>query len=178
MVSSANFVYVPLLLCLVNVVHLTNLDCLQGKGEDQTNRGRQYLTEEYFPAERRDQWIWRGKKVIAECQSHNDYQESVRWLIDFVQTYTKHGTAMAGSANNNAKDAGAHDAAEKAFKTTAQVLDRFADGKSVENLLWKPIKQILEDAQKDEELRNWINEFGDYVKDVSALCSFVPIGRC
>jgi hypothetical protein len=28
------------------------------------NRGKQFLTEEYFPEERRDQFIYRGKKVI------------------------------------------------------------------------------------------------------------------
>jgi Family of unknown function (DUF5923) len=27
------------------------------------NRGKQFLTEEYFPEERRDQFIYRGKKV-------------------------------------------------------------------------------------------------------------------
>jgi hypothetical protein len=28
------------------------------------NRGKQFLTEEYFPEERRDQFIYRGKKVL------------------------------------------------------------------------------------------------------------------
>ena len=26
-------------------------------------RGKKFLTEDYFPKERREQWIWRGKKV-------------------------------------------------------------------------------------------------------------------
>ena len=80
---------------------------MQGKAEGHTNRGKEFLTEEYFPEERRDQWIWRAKKVVAECQSHSDYQESVRWLIDFVQEYTKHGQTIAANANSTAKDAGA-----------------------------------------------------------------------
>jgi Family of unknown function (DUF5923) len=57
-----------------------------------TDRGQKFLTEEYFPEERRDQYIFRGKKVgrplcnaltlitqvIIECQKHHDYQASLR----------------------------------------------------------------------------------------------------
>jgi len=48
------------------------------------------------------------------------------------------------------------------------VLDRFANGKSMHALVFKPIQQILEDSKQDEELRTWINDFGDYIKAVSA----------
>jgi hypothetical protein len=33
------------------------------KASDQFDRGKKFLTEEYFPEERRDQFIYRGKKV-------------------------------------------------------------------------------------------------------------------
>ena len=33
------------------------------KAQDHYERGKQFLTEEYFPEERRDQFIYRGKKV-------------------------------------------------------------------------------------------------------------------
>jgi hypothetical protein len=35
----------------------------KGKGNEHYSRGREFLTEEYFPKDRRDQWIWRAKKV-------------------------------------------------------------------------------------------------------------------
>lgn len=31
--------------------------------KDRVERGKKFLTEEYFPEERRDQFIFRGKKV-------------------------------------------------------------------------------------------------------------------
>ena len=36
------------------------------KASDQFNRGKKFLTEEYFPEERRDQFIYRGKKVSLD----------------------------------------------------------------------------------------------------------------
>ncbi|KAF8812610.1 hypothetical protein BYT27DRAFT_7207628, partial [Phlegmacium glaucopus] len=47
------------------------------------------LAEEYFPAERRDQFIFRGKKVIIECQKRDDYQEAIRWFLDHFKQYTE-----------------------------------------------------------------------------------------
>jgi len=33
-----------------------------------------------------------------ECQKHDDYQESIRWLLNFIGEYAQHGrtTAEAG----------------------------------------------------------------------------------
>lgn len=33
------------------------------RANDQTDRAKKFFTEEYFPEERRDQFIYRGKKV-------------------------------------------------------------------------------------------------------------------
>jgi hypothetical protein len=35
------------------------------KATDHFNRGKQFLSEEYFPEERRDQFIYRGKKACV-----------------------------------------------------------------------------------------------------------------
>jgi hypothetical protein len=62
------------------------------------------LSDEYFPQERRDQFIYRGKKVIIECQKHDDYQESLRWLLDTLETYSTHGKDTAKKAQSHSKD--------------------------------------------------------------------------
>lgn len=33
-----------------------------------------------------------------ECQKHDDYQESIRWLLNYMEEYARHGrtTAEAG----------------------------------------------------------------------------------
>ena len=67
------------------------------RAKDQFDHAKHVLTEEYFPQERRDQFIYRGKKVIVECQKHKDYQESIQWLLDFMEEYASHGKTVAGS---------------------------------------------------------------------------------
>ncbi|OBZ77928.1 hypothetical protein A0H81_01631 [Grifola frondosa] len=46
------------------------------RANEHYDRAKHFFSEEYFPEERRDQFIYRGKKVIIECQKHKDYQES------------------------------------------------------------------------------------------------------
>lgn len=37
---------------------------------EQVDRAKQFLSEEYFPEERRDQFIYRGKKVNPRCPKY------------------------------------------------------------------------------------------------------------
>jgi hypothetical protein len=58
------------------------------KANEQYERGKHFLTEEYFPEERRDQFIYRGKKVgfptlfypitTDNTQGHNRVSETRR----------------------------------------------------------------------------------------------------
>ena len=64
------------------------------KANEQYDKAKNFLTEEYFPEERRDQFIYRGKEVIVECQKHKDYQESIRWLLNSLEEYASHGQTV------------------------------------------------------------------------------------
>jgi predicted NAD/FAD-binding protein len=69
------------------------LDRVPDERKDQArahkDRAHEFLTQEYFPEERRDQFIYRMKKVIIECQKHSDYQESIRWLLSYVEVCSR-----------------------------------------------------------------------------------------
>lgn len=45
---------------------------------------------------------------MIECQKHQDYQESINWLIGYVEEYTAHGKSIvaghADGVNAGAKD--------------------------------------------------------------------------
>jgi hypothetical protein len=71
---------------------------------DQVDRAKTFLSDEYFPPERRDQFIYRGKKVIIECQKHDDYQASLKWLLDTLETYSSHGKGDRKNAHSHSKD--------------------------------------------------------------------------
>lgn len=70
------------------------------KADAHYSRAKEFLSEEYFPPERRDQFVYRGKKVVIECQGHKDYQESVQWLLGFLEEYAGHGKTMAGQSQS------------------------------------------------------------------------------
>jgi hypothetical protein len=42
-------------------------------------------------------------QVIIECQKHDDYQESLRWLLDFFERYVNHAK-MAAKEGKDAQD--------------------------------------------------------------------------
>lgn len=66
------------------------------KAKHHTDRAREYLSEEYFPKDRRDQWIFRLKKSVLECQRHEDYEPSMRWLLDYTAKYTRRAMETSG----------------------------------------------------------------------------------
>lgn len=75
----------------------------KNRASDELDRAKTFFSDEYFPKERRDQFIYRGKKVIIECQKHDDYQASLKWLLDTLETYSSHGKRTAKNTHAHSK---------------------------------------------------------------------------
>lgn len=79
--------------------------------EEQKQRGREYRekTRNYLggkmPQERRDQTIWRLKKMVVEIQGHRDYEQAIDTLLSLAEQYTGHGKNLAGTSVGAAKEA-------------------------------------------------------------------------
>jgi hypothetical protein len=86
------------------------------------DRAKTFFSDEYFPPERRDQFIYRGKKVIIECQKHDDYQASLKWLLDTLETYSTHGKEVAKNAHSESK--GVAQASTLSICTPSTTIDR------------------------------------------------------
>lgn len=71
---------------------------------DEYDHAKTFLSEEYFPKGRREQFVYRGKKVIIECQKHDDYQASLKWLLDTLETYSVNGKQTVKNAHSHSKD--------------------------------------------------------------------------
>ena len=39
--------------------------------------------------------------VTIECQKHNDYQESIKWLLSYAEECAGHGKMTAGHGKDN-----------------------------------------------------------------------------
>ncbi|KAI0436234.1 hypothetical protein F4803DRAFT_572777 [Xylaria telfairii] len=123
-------------------------------------RAREYLNKK-VPQERRDQTIWRLKKMILECQQHPDYQQAITALLDLAEQYGKHGRSVTKDGAGTVKQArSAFVAAEADLKS---LIERFANGTSSDDL-WSSINTLYEDADKDADLRDWFKSMNTYIR--------------
>ncbi|WYZ39912.1 hypothetical protein EsH8_IV_000253 [Colletotrichum jinshuiense] len=122
-------------------------------------------TKEYFnkkmPQERKDQTIWRLKKMVLECQQHPDYAQAIETLLDLAEEYAGHSRTIAQGGTSTVRDTRAGLAqAESDLKT---LIERFANGTSTEDL-FESINQIYRDADNDRELKDWFKAMNQYVR--------------
>ncbi|KAA8910505.1 hypothetical protein FN846DRAFT_888338 [Sphaerosporella brunnea] len=137
--------------------------------EEQQQRGREYRerSKKYFnekmPKERREQTIWRLKKMIVEIQSHQDYKEAINTLLDLAETYSGHGRTVVAQGSQNAKGAHQDTHLQKAETSFKVLLERFANYTSADDLM-DAINDIYRDADKDSELKNWFRSVDTYIR--------------
>lgn len=120
----------------------------------------EYLKKK-VPQERREQTIWRLKKMILECQQHPDYQEAITTLLDLAEQYGGHANTLAQGGTGTVK--GARSSLAQAEADLKTLIERFANGTSSDDL-WSAVNQIYEDAQKDPELKNWFKSMDKYIR--------------
>lgn len=147
------------------------------KASDHVDRAKQFLSEEYFPPERRDQFVYRLKKVIIECQNHKDYQESVQWLISFLEEYSSHGQTVAGHAKDSHNQLQSEGSMQQAVSELRTLLERFANGMSL-GVIGDAMQALYRDAQQDEDLKEWFRSVDRYVRKVLLESGFVLEPQC
>ncbi|KIY66782.1 hypothetical protein CYLTODRAFT_444462 [Cylindrobasidium torrendii FP15055 ss-10] len=142
------------------------------KANDQFTRGKEFLADEYFPKERREQWIYRAKKVLIECQRHPDYQESITWLLDFAEEYVRHGQNIAEGHAAGVGEVSKDPALDRTLGDLRTIVERSPGGKTLE-LIKDPLDALVDDARRDPELRRWFAEGRDWLRDVLLKTGYV-----
>ncbi|RCI11021.1 hypothetical protein L249_5276 [Ophiocordyceps polyrhachis-furcata BCC 54312] len=133
---------------------------IKKRNEEYRAKAKAYF-EKKMPQERKDQLIFRLKKMILECQQHQDYSEAIQTLLRLAETYGRHGRSMGeGSAGSAKKARSGFSAAEADLRT---LIERFANGTSTGEL-WSSIHQIYEAAEKDHELKGWFKSMNSYIR--------------
>ncbi|KAI0887645.1 uncharacterized protein GGS22DRAFT_198833 [Annulohypoxylon maeteangense] len=123
-------------------------------------RTKQYLSKK-MPEERRDQTIWRLKKMVVECQQHPDYNQAITTILDLAEQYGSHSKSIVAGGSGTVKETRTHLAAAEADLKT--LIERFANGTSSDDL-WSSINTIYEDADKDPELKDWFKSIDSYIR--------------
>ncbi|CAK5279098.1 unnamed protein product [Mycena citricolor] len=133
--------------------------------------GRTWFSDEFFPEERRERWVWRGKKVIVECQKHDDYRASMTWLLNTVVAWA--GRCGGLIPQTELKQDVSLQSALDLFRL---LLERFA-GASLEPIL-SAARVLAHDAAEDESLRSWWSAVGAFARKVLLQVGYVTEDAC
>lgn len=111
--------------------------------------------------------------MIIECQKHDDYQESLRWLLSYIEEYANHGKSAATEHGQDSKSTITSDPALKQATTELRtLLERFANGKSIDVVI-DAGNALVEDGKKDEEFREWFKKVDKYIRKVGFSCRVI-----
>lgn len=133
---------------------------IRARNEDYKRRAKEYYNKK-MPQERKDQTIWRLKKMILECQQHSDYKRAVQTLLDLAEEYGKHGRSMAKDSSGTVKDA--RTSFQKAADDLKVILERYANGTSTDPW-WHQVEHLSNAARNDKELRDWFKSMNSYIR--------------
>ncbi|CED82968.1 Protein of unknown function DUF4449 [Phaffia rhodozyma] len=137
-------------------------DSSRDKANQQKEKVTDFLDEE-FPQERRDQFIYRMKKVVVECQKHNDYDEAISFFLDKAETYKGHTKSLTETGADSTGAVASDPSFQQAYGEMKTLLERFADGESMDRIV-DAVNNLYVDAQNDRELSAWFRKLDSYVR--------------
>ncbi len=78
-------------------------------GQGERARARRDQLNSYLkgkmPEERRDQTIWRMKKMVVEIQGHQDYARAIETLLGLAEQYAGHTKNLGQQATGTVQSA-------------------------------------------------------------------------
>ncbi|KAJ5183558.1 hypothetical protein N7492_001174 [Penicillium capsulatum] len=126
------------------------------------NQTKEYLSDK-IPKERREQTIWRLKKMVIEIQGHADYQQAIETLLTLAEKYAGH-TKTAGQKSGSAvSDIRATDSVKTVEHNLRTLIERFANNTSLADF-FESLNKIYRDADQDPELRGWFQNINTYIR--------------
>ncbi|KAK3302304.1 uncharacterized protein B0T15DRAFT_542575 [Chaetomium strumarium] len=128
--------------------------------EEYRERLKNYFNRK-MPQERREQTIWRLKKMVLECQQHPDYYQAVNTLLDLAEEYGNHADRLARGGTDTVK--GARSNLVQAETDLKTLIERFANGTSTDDL-WSSINTVYDDADRDPQLKNWFKSLNSFIR--------------
>ncbi|KAF2706063.1 hypothetical protein K504DRAFT_90171 [Pleomassaria siparia CBS 279.74] len=132
------------------------------RAREQRGRAQNYLKGK-MPEERREQTIWRLKKMVVEIQGHQDYQRAIETLLRLAEQYAGHGKNLAGQGKESVQGARQDNALQLAEADLKTLLERFANSTSFDDII-DSINQIYRDADKDPQLKQWFKHLDAFVR--------------
>ncbi|KAK6512140.1 hypothetical protein TWF481_001031 [Arthrobotrys musiformis] len=115
------------------------------------------------PQERRDQTIYRLKKMIVEIQGHEDYQQAIDTLLHLAGTYAGHTKSVGEQANTSVSTVRDDNHLKSVEDLLRVIVERFANNTSSEDL-FQAINDVYRDADQDSQLKDWFKDIDVYIR--------------
>ncbi|RMD41949.1 hypothetical protein DV735_g3144, partial [Chaetothyriales sp. CBS 134920] len=137
--------------------------------EDVKQTKNQYLqsSKDYLnkkiPQERRDQAIYRFKRMIVEIQGHSDYQQAIETLLSLAETYAGEGRELARHGAGTVKGAIEDEDITRVEADLKTLIERFANYTSADDL-FDSIRAVYTAAEHDPELKNWFKSVDKFIR--------------
>jgi hypothetical protein len=127
-----------------------------------------------MPEERREQTIWRLKKMVVEIQGHQDYQRAIETILDLAEQYSGHGKNLGQQSKGSVQGFIQENQWLTNMKT---LLERFANNTSFDDLI-ESVNQVYKDADRDPELKNWFKHINQFIRKTLQQQGFILEDRC
>lgn len=148
----------------------------QSRRKKYAKQTKEYLQEK-IPKERREQTIWRLKKMVIEVQGHADYQQAIETLLDMAEKYAGHTKDAAGQSGSAAKDVRSTDSVKAVENDLRTLIERFANNTSLSDF-FESLNKIYRDADQDPELRGWFSNVDTFIRRALREQGFIMEEEC
>ncbi|EGD90146.1 hypothetical protein H112_02619 [Trichophyton rubrum D6] len=132
------------------------------RSKEAAERTKKFLSEK-MPRERREQTIWRIKKMIVEIQGHADYQEAIETLLSIAEGYARRSKSLSKQGAGTLKGARDQSDTRKLESNLKTVIERFANSTSTDDL-FDAIKKFYKNAENDPRLREWFRNVDTFIR--------------
>ncbi|PCG95879.1 Hypothetical protein PENO1_071150 [Penicillium occitanis (nom. inval.)] len=134
----------------------------QAVSSEYSQRTKDFLASK-MPKERREQVVWRLKKMIVEIQGHSDYQQAIESLLSLAETYAGHGRDVSSQGTTATKGARENTIMRKAETNLRTLIERFANSTSTDDF-FDSLNTIYRDADQDPRLKDWFRNVDTYTR--------------
>lgn len=135
---------------------------VKDRAREASGKAKEYLSDK-VPQQRRDQAIWRLKKMLMEIQGHSDYQRAIETMLNLVEKYGGHGREVSQQGTGVVKDVRGHETVHTIETNLRLLLERFANSTSLDDL-FDSLETVYRDAEKDPELRGWFKNIDSFIR--------------
>ncbi|OQE43179.1 hypothetical protein PENCOP_c003G04512 [Penicillium coprophilum] len=148
----------------------------QSKSKEYSDKTKNYLSEK-IPKERREQTVWRLKKMIIEIQGHADYQQAVETLLSMAEQYAGHTQDLSKKGTSSARNVLKTDNVQSAQYNLRTLIERFANNTSLDSF-FDSLNTIYRNAERDPELRNWFKNVDNLIRKSLREQGFIMEDEC